>query len=311
MGENGCLEAIGKGMVFAVVLVILPWLVVYHHWERINDWYTGVSSLPVIEEFRGNFQTGAALVGNAFAEKLSAYEQNSEQLSIQDILNNRNNYKATSGSVNSPFVWDRKIIEPALVGRFSSGKRRRMGYFFDYIEKYRDIAVFEMQQSKIPASVTLAQGLLESGAGRSELALKTNNHFGIKCLKKSSWMDDGTIANSDFTHHSLAVGCMQFSDDNDYDRFQVYENVADSYRHHSLLLDNSRYRWIKKFEIGSNYPIDRSLYGQKVVPYYGAWSVGLKSSGYATSKKYAEKLTMIIETYELWKIDYEFIINSL
>jgi flagellum-specific peptidoglycan hydrolase FlgJ len=101
---------------------------------------------------------------------------------------------------------------------------------------------------------------------------------------------------------------VQRTDDYEWDRFEVYPSARESYRRHSLLLQGPRYSWmIRQYEIGEEYPIARKLYGKTLVPYYAAWCVGLKQSGYATAKNYAEMITMIIETYQLWKIDYELI----
>ena len=163
-----------------------------------------------------------------------------------------------------------------------------------------------MQRSKIPASITLAQGILETNAGRSVLATKGNNHFGIKCRARPGFKRDGVINDNDFDAHSLAIDCMQMHDDYAWDRFEVYPSAKESYRRHSLLLQDKRYGWmLHKYEVGGIYKSPKPLFGYDEVPYYAAWCVGLKQSGYATAPLYAEKLTMIIETYQLWKVDYE------
>ena len=118
------------------------------------------------------------------------------------------------------------------------------------------------------------------------------------------------MTDEDFDHHSLAIDCVQRTDDYEWDRFEVYPSARESYRRHSLLLQGARYNWmIRQYEIGEEYPIARKLYGKTLVPYYAAWCVGLKQSGYATARLYAEKLTLIIETYQLWKIDYEAVVK--
>lgn len=140
-----------------------------------------------------------------------------------------------------------------------------------YIEQYKDIAIEQMRKYHIPASITLAQGLLESGAGKSELALKSNNHFGIKC---HSW--DGKR-----TYHD---------DDESDECFRVYKSVKDSYEDHSMFLaTGSRYAFLFKFAETD----------------YVNWARGLKRAGYATSPTYADKLIEIIERYDLNRFDSE------
>ena len=138
-----------------------------------------------------------------------------------------------------------------------------------YINQYKDIAIEQMRKYRIPASITLAQGLLESGAGKSELARKSNNHFGIKC---HSW--DGK-----HTYHD---------DDEKGECFRVYKNVRDSYEDHSIFLaTGSRYAFLFKFSETD----------------YVNWARGLKRAGYATSPTYADKLIEIIERYDLDRFD--------
>ena len=139
----------------------------------------------------------------------------------------------------------------------------------DYIDQYKDIAIEEMLRYNIPASITLAQGLLESGAGRSELATKGNNHFGIKC-------------------HGWAGRSVYHDDDESQECFRAYDNARDSYEDHSKFLKSGR-RYAFLFQL------DRTD--------YKGWAYGLKSAGYATSPTYAKSLINIIETYGLNKYD--------
>ena len=139
----------------------------------------------------------------------------------------------------------------------------------DYIEKYKDIAVEQMRTYKIPASITLAQGILESGAGRSALALRSNNHFGIKC--GSSWKGKTT----------------KHDDDERNECFRVYSSAEESYVDHSKFLLKARYTPL--FQLN---PLD-----------YKGWARGLKACGYATSPVYAKKLIELIDTYELYLYD--------
>ena len=139
-----------------------------------------------------------------------------------------------------------------------------------YIKKYRELAVEEMKKYHIPASITLAQGLLESGAGQSTLARKSNNHFGIKC--GSDWYGK-TVSHDDDARGEC---------------FRAYKHPKDSYEDHS------------KFLAGR--PRYASLFKLKITDYKG-WARGLKKAGYATNPRYADQLIGIIELYELHKYD--------
>ena len=139
----------------------------------------------------------------------------------------------------------------------------------DYFERYREVAIEQMVMHRIPASITLAQGVLESAAGRSELAVKGNNHFGIKC---NGW-----------------TGRKTYHDDDDRNEcFRAYGSAYESYEDHS------------RFLMGS--PRYQKLFQLKLTDYKG-WAKGLKACGYATSPTYAKKLIQIIELYELYQYD--------
>jgi len=139
-----------------------------------------------------------------------------------------------------------------------------------YIEMYKDVAIYEMKNYGIPASIKLSQGILESSSGNSELAQNANNHFGIKC--KSTWKGK--------TYHK--------DDDAKDECFRKYDKVLDSYEDHSQFLkQNQRYAFL--FEID---PTD-----------YKAWAHGLKKAGYATNPKYAELLIKTIEENQLYRFD--------
>jgi len=139
-----------------------------------------------------------------------------------------------------------------------------------YIEQFSSLAVEEMYRSGIPASITLAQGLLESGYGLSELAVKGNNHFGIKC------------------HNNWTGGKMYYDDDRKGECFRKYKSPEESYRDHSDFL---RYRDRYKF-----------LFDYKITD-YESWAYGLKKAGYATDPAYPKKLIDLIEKYELYQYD--------
>ncbi|MBF1442031.1 MAG: glucosaminidase domain-containing protein [Prevotella nanceiensis] len=138
-----------------------------------------------------------------------------------------------------------------------------------YIDQYKDIAIEEMLRYNIPASITLAQGLFESAAGQSRLALYSNNHFGIKC--------------HDWTGRSV-----RHDDDELQECFRAYDNVRQSYEDHSKFLVNK--------------PRYRSLFSLPRTDYRG-WARGLKAAGYATNPQYANKLIEIIELYKLYQYD--------
>ena len=139
-----------------------------------------------------------------------------------------------------------------------------------YVNTYSKISIEEMKKFGIPASITMSQGILESNSGKGSLALKSNNHFGIKCHK--GWRGKKVY------HDDDAKG----------ECFRKYKNPEKSYRYHSIFLE-SRDRYNTLFK-----------YNKKN---YVKWAKGLKKAGYATDPKYAEKLISIIERYELWKLD--------
>lgn len=141
---------------------------------------------------------------------------------------------------------------------------------YGYIEQYKELAVAKMHEYKIPASITLAQGIFESACGTSRLAVEGNNHFGIKCHKE--WDGDTIIVD----------------DDEQGECFRKYEMAEDSYDDHSLFL-TSRPRYNNLFKLD--------------VMDYKAWAHGLKAAGYATNPKYAERLISLIERFNIAEHD--------
>ena len=137
--------------------------------------------------------------------------------------------------------------------------------YLAYIEKYKQTAVNQEITHRIPACITLAQGLLESGAGKSELAREANNHFGIKCHK--DWKGES------YTHDDETQG----------ECFRKYADAADSFEDHALFLMRTRYAPLFELDIRD----------------YKAWARGLKECGYATDNAYAPKLIKLIEDYNL------------
>ncbi|MCK9452163.1 MAG: glucosaminidase domain-containing protein [Bacteroidales bacterium] len=140
----------------------------------------------------------------------------------------------------------------------------------EYIDTYKDIAMEKMVEYKIPASITLAQGILESGSGNSRLATKANNHFGIKCHK--GW-----------TGKTIRV-----DDDEKNECFRSYRKAEESFHDHSLFL-TQRSRYADLFTLN--------------ITDYKAWAKGLSKAGYATNPRYPELLIRIIERYDLAKYD--------
>lgn len=152
------------------------------------------------------------------------------------------------------------VIEDKIVRVYSSS---------GYVERFKDIAIEEMLKSGIPASITLAQGMLESASGNSTLAREANNHFGIKC--HAGWTGKTILKDDD------AVG----------ECFRYYNSAEESYRDHSEFLKRSHYAFL--------FDLDRND--------YRGWARGLKKAGYATNPRYPELLISLIERYGLDRYD--------
>ena len=164
------------------------------------------------------------------------------------------------------------LIAAILVGSASLSASAQSPWnqrYQDYINRYKDVAIQEMQRYGIPASITLAQGLLESGAGQSELCRKGNNHFGIKC-------------------HEWSGRTIYHDDDESQECFRAYNSALESFEDHSrFLAEKPRYK---------------RLFSLSRTDYKG-WARGLKECGYATNPQYANSLIGIIETYQLHQYD--------
>ncbi len=154
----------------------------------------------------------------------------------------------------------------AQSGGVSKGVKDRISY----INRFKDMAVGNMKRYGIPASITLAQGCLESGNGRSTLAVKANNHFGIKC------------------HNDWKGPTLRHDDDAPKECFRKYSDASESYEDHSKYLRGKK-RYASLFDLPLND--------------YKGWARGLKAAGYATNPNYANELIKIIEDYELYKYD--------
>lgn len=137
-----------------------------------------------------------------------------------------------------------------------------------YVKRFQKIAKLEQDKYKVPACISMAQAIIESQSGKSELAINENNHFGIKCHARN-----------------CAPGhCANYKDDSHKDFFRTFDSAWESWRAHSLLLSGERYQNLK----GKNYKL---------------YAHGLKKSGYATDKNYANKIIQIIQRYDLTRID--------
>ncbi|HWB62513.1 MAG TPA: glucosaminidase domain-containing protein, partial [Chitinophagales bacterium] len=161
-----------------------------------------------------------------------------------------------------------------LVAAFAvlSAQQQQSPDVLAYIAKYKDIAIQEMVRCKIPASITLAQGIHESNCGKSALAMQANNHFGIKCHTSEDW--DGKKYFQD--------------DDAPNECFRSYSNASQSYLDHSnFLVTRTRYAGLFQLPIND----------------YKSWAYGLKADGYATNPKYSQILISTIELYNLTQYD--------
>ncbi len=165
--------------------------------------------------------------------------------------------------VLSPSIAQQKNVDEAIV-------KEKLKTCRKYVERFAATAISEMKQFGIPASITLAQGLIETDAGGSLLATESNNHFGIKCRSKC--------------RHCT---CRNYSDDDVYDMFRVFDSSWESFREHSKLLQIDRYKNLKKLGTSD----------------YEGWARGLKKAGYATDKNYDKKLVQIIEELDLHQFD--------
>lgn len=173
-------------------------------------------------------------------------------------------------SVTSNIKYISVFILIFLIVSVHSFAQKRNKVYDEYIGNFSDIAVNNMQKHKIPASITMAQALLESGAGKSELAKKSNNHFGIKC--HTGWSGKNVKADDDYKGEC----------------FRKYDRVEDSFEDHSLFL-TSRKHYNPLFALD--------------ISDYKSWAKGLQKAGYATDKAYANKLIKLIEDYELYEFD--------
>lgn len=184
------------------------------------------------------------------------------------IIGARNTSAGLAGSAGAMGGAEAKLTSYSAPKKEWTEKQKKQ---LAYVDLYKLTALAEMETHRIPASITLAQGLLESGTGRSTLARKNNNHFGIKCFSKKCRKGH----------------CSNHSDDHHKDFFRTFESPEESFRAHSQVLLKSRYK---------------PLFSLSITDYKG-WSHGLRKAGYATDPRYGDKLVRMIEDLELWRYD--------
>ncbi len=167
-------------------------------------------------------------------------------------------------------IWVAGILLSTLSAAQAQPRRTNRLTREEYIDRYKSIAVAQMERYGIPASITMAQGILESDSGNSRLSLESNNHFGIKC--KRNW-----------------TGPKVYHDDDAKDEcFRAYESVEASYHDHAVFLDTQ--------------PRYDSLFAYSATD-YKSWARGLKAAGYATAPDYAQRLVRLIESHKLYLLD--------
>jgi len=194
----------------------------------------------------------------------SAVTKHTEPIAKTTSLSVANNFPAVAPNLFSAKPPPKPSRKPVVINE----KTKKQ---LAYVERFAHVAQEEMRKFNIPASITLAQGLIETNAGQSPLATKNNNHFGIKCFSKSCKKGH----------------CSNFSDDSHKDFFRKYKSSWESFRAHSKLLTYKRYKHLTQLD-----PSD-----------YKNWAIGLKKAGYATDKNYHNKLIRLIEDLHLDKYD--------
>ena len=313
-------------------------LLYQRHWDDL-------SQLPVIKGLTEVYQDGVVTLKESGTETIEEFYSGqlgtTEQVSVTSVRGEISGVKHKRASKNEDQLvvytsWDAdRILNKLQVKGFSGKKLKNAKRFIGYIERHQGVALRDMQQHKVLASIKLAQALLESNAGASSLATASNNQFGIKALptaaarRKIKRKQFDQLDDADFVFKFPAVGVHNMHDDHHYDRFEKYQNVGDSYARHTQLLTRSCntgskgcYSWIwstyrvgedlvdlsrmaKLYQKKSGYKPRDFFNGQTKVPYYAAAAAGLKMAGYATSRRYHQKIAYLIETYELWRLDVD------
>lgn len=171
------------------------------------------------------------------------------------------------------FVEARVGVMPSFMLLQAQNSQNELAPFYDYIAQYKKVAITESKKLGMPASIKLAQAILESNAGRSKIAQQNNNHFGIKCRE----------------YGCLPGHCSNFFDDSHHDFFVKFGKVSDSYQAHNQFLQKERYKHLFKLSRKN----------------YKAWAMGLEKAGYASGKDYGGKLIRLIERFDLHKLDVQ------
>ena len=196
------------------------------------------------------------------SQPLAAAATSTRPVAKTTSLSLSDNFRSTTPTPTSSFATVPAKPRRAPIPTTAKAKKQ-----IAYVKRFAKVAQEEMQKFNIPASITLAQGLIETNAGQSPLATKNNNHFGIKCFSKKCKKGH----------------CANFSDDSHKDFFRKYTSSWESFRAHSKLLTYKRYKHLTKLPTSD----------------YKGWAVGLKKAGYATDKNYHNKLIRLIETLHL------------
>jgi flagellum-specific peptidoglycan hydrolase FlgJ len=253
-------KPIKKGLAAKIIILALGVFFIFKKDISITFGSKGFNSeyeTPVPSEQKTTPQPEAKSV--SYDENTTTASTKTESFSISSAL--ANTYSNLTFSNEKFATKDNEVVRKA--------KREKQ---LDYVKRFSKVAQGEMKKYKIPASITLAQGLIESNCGDSKLATHNNNHFGIKCFSKTCKKGH----------------CSNFTDDTHKDFFIKYKTTWESFRAHSILLQNDRYKHLYKLSSTD----------------YKKWAKGLKQSGYATDPHYADKLIELIEELELYEYDY-------
>lgn len=207
------------------------------------------------------FMIGLMVVSCGSKRKIVTKKKNASSRTERVVVNTKKDDPRTEAETPSEIV-----VNPKARKSFANSTE-------EYIYTYSGIAQEEMRRYKIPASITLAQGILESSSGQARLAVEGNNHFGIKC-------------------HDWTGGKIYHDDDARQECFRKYRHAQESFEDHSTFL-SGRSRYAKLFQLD--------------IDDYEGWAKELRAAGYATDRKYPDKLISLIERFELYKFDEEVI----
>lgn len=279
--SRSSLEKIGQHW-FKIILAIFALHIIFNKDVNIQVNFSdkdhkAVADLSNVEKLPASFNMTPAAVKPALAAKKEKVTTNLSAIAGASSLEMKptnekkvainNNLKASQFN-NLSFVLNRDYAKKHGVPYKIVDQK--LETCRQYVERFARVAIAEQERFGIPASITLAQGLLETDAGASRLAKESKNHFGIKCRKKCK----------DCT-------CRNYKDDDEFDMFRVFNSEWESYREHSNLLSTKRYVHLKNLSRKD----------------YKGWARGLKKAGYATDKHYAKKLIRIIESLDLYQFD--------